>query len=151
MLSLALMAGLAVTIPSGLETTARQFLDAYSSGDEAKVMSMVTDGPLHIYGSDVAEAIEGREAFRAMLAEDQKLWGGKATLGPMTHLSSARSGALATLFFDADFTLNGNAIPIRFATVWRKEHGAWKLVQESNVVPTKGKSAAVILKGVKPE
>ncbi|MES2294333.1 MAG: nuclear transport factor 2 family protein [Pseudomonadota bacterium] len=150
MFSLIVMAALAGEIPSGLDGTARQFLDAYARGDDAQVMSMTTKGDLHIYGSDAAEAIEGRKAFRLMMADDQKLWGGKASIGPMTHVSSTQSGKLATLFFDADFTLNGNTVPIRFATVWRKEHGGWKLVQESNVVPTTGQSATEILNKVKP-
>jgi ketosteroid isomerase-like protein len=150
MFSLIVMAALAGTIPNGLDGTVRQFLDAYARGDQAQVMSMATEGDFHIYGSDAAEAIEGREAFRSMMADDQKLWGGKASIGPMTHASSTQSGNLATLFFDADFTLNGNTMPIRFATVWRKEHGAWKLVQESNVVPTTGQSATEILKKAKP-
>ncbi len=150
MFSLVVMAAVAGAVPSGLENTAQKFLDAYGRGDEARVMSMVTKGDLHIYGSDAAEAIEGQEAFRRMLADDQKLWGGHATIGSMTNVSSTQSGSLATLFFDAEFKLNGNAMPIRFATVWRKEHGAWKLVQESNVVPTKGQSAAEILQKAKP-
>jgi ketosteroid isomerase-like protein len=150
MFSLIVLAALAGSIPNGLEVRARAFLDAYSKGDEAKVMAMVTSRSLHIYGSDAAEAIEGRQAFRAMLADDQKLWGGNASIGPMTHVSGEQSGSLATLFFDADFTLNGNTLPIRFATVWRKEHGQWMLVQESNVVPTRGQSGAEILKNAKP-
>jgi hypothetical protein len=150
MFTLVVIATLVGKIPDGLENSARRFLDAYGRGDEAQVMSMVTAGDFHAYGSDAAEAIEGREAFRSMLADDQKLWGGKASIGPMTHVSAIQSGKLATLFFDAEFSLSGRTVPIRFATVWRKEHGAWRLAQESNVVPTTGQSAGEILKKTKP-
>lgn len=151
MFGLLLMVALTGYIPNGLEARSRAFLDAYSKGDEAKVMAMVTSQNLHVYGSDAAEAIEGREAFQSMLVDDQKLWGGNASIGPMQHISSELSGSLATLFFDADFTLNGNSLPIRFATVWRKERGQWMLVQESNVVPTKGQSGAEILRKATPK
>lgn len=150
MFSLVVMAMLTGALRNGLDGTARQFLDAYARGDEAQVMSMVSDSDIHVYGSDAAEIIQGRDAFRSMLADDQKLWGGKASIGPMAHVSSTRSGSMATLFFDSDFTLNGNRMPIRFATVWRKGHRGWKLVQESNVVPTTGQSAVEILKKAKP-
>jgi hypothetical protein len=81
-----------------------------------------------------------------MFEDDRKLWGGKAAFGPLTHVSSAHAGSLTTLFFDTDFSLGGKSLPLRVATVWRKEHGAWKLAQGSNVVPTTGRSAAELLK-----
>jgi ketosteroid isomerase-like protein len=147
--SLIVAVALAANMSTGVEAAARDFLDAYGRGEETKVLSMLTEGELSVYGSDAAEAVTGREVFTRMFEDDQKLWGGKASFGPMTHVSSAHAGRLATLFFDTDFLLGGNALPLRVATVWRKEHGGWKLVQSSNVVPTRGQSAGELLKATR--
>ncbi len=143
---LIVMAAIAAGMAGGTETSARDFLDAYGRGDEAKVLSMVSPRDISVYGSDAAETATGLSGFMRMFEDDQKLWGGKARFGPMTHVSSVHAGTLSTLFFDADFTLGDRTVPIRFATVWRKEQGVWKLVQSSNVVPTTGQSAADLLK-----
>ena len=64
--------------------------------------------------------------------------GDKSALSALT----ARDGDLHMYGSDAAEFLAGRTLPIRFATVWRKEGGAWRLVQSSNVVPTTGQSAA---------
>lgn len=128
-----------------IETT-RDFLDTYARGDERKALSFVTSGRPHIFGSDVSEATDSREGFVEMLHADHLLWKSPVKFGPMRHVSEERCDRLATVFFDADFVLGGHSIPVRFAMVWRRENGAWKLIQSSNVVPTIGQSASELLR-----
>jgi hypothetical protein len=147
---MAFMAGQGVCKPvPDVQTTAAAFLKAYAAGDRATVMSMTDKDDLHVYGSDISEASTGVDAFGKMFDLDQKLWQGSASFGEMSDISTVKSGPLATLFFDDDFTVGGHTLKIRFATVWKLERGQWKLVQSSNVVPTTGQSAADIL-GLKP-
>jgi len=131
---------------SQLVETIQAFLGAYASGNEALVLSYLTAGQPHVYGSDAAEFVDSREGCLEMLRADQRLWGHGATFGPLRNVSEERSRDLASIFFDTDFLLGGHAVPVRFAMTWRLEHGAWKLVQSSNVVPTVGQSAALLLK-----
>ncbi len=128
-----------------VRVAAQAFLTAYAKGDRAQVMSVLTAGPIHVYGGDVAEAASDREGVARIFDGDQKLWGGGASFGAMTNVSTERSGGLATIFFDDTFHLGDRTFPIRFAMVWRLERGAWKLAQSSNVVPTVGQSAAQLL------
>lgn len=131
--------------PDALASRVEAFLHAYAAGNEQDVLSFVTTGQPHIYGSDEAEAVDSREGFAAMLKADHKLWNGIVSFGPMRNVSEERSGNLATIFFDAGFQLGGREVPVRFSMVWRREHGAWKLVQSSNVVPTTGQTATELL------
>jgi ketosteroid isomerase-like protein len=125
----------------------RLFLDAYARGDRASVLRLVDGEAVTVYGSDEDEVFTGAAAVGTMLEEDQRLWGGPATIGPMEHVSVVESGDVASVFFDAPFAVHGGpSIPVRFAMVWRRSHDAWRLVQSSNVVPTRGQSAARLLK-----
>uniref|UniRef100_A0A0S6YYX6 SnoaL-like domain-containing protein n=1 Tax=Mizugakiibacter sediminis TaxID=1475481 RepID=A0A0S6YYX6_9GAMM len=121
-------------------------LDAYARGDKATVMSMVDPHDIHVYGTDISEVAADPAAFERMFEADQKLWGGKAKFGEMSHVSTIRTRNLATLFFDISFSVGSQPpLQVRFATVWRREHGMWKLVQSTNAVPTVGQSASEIL------
>lgn len=129
-----------------LRQTVTSFLQSYAKGDRAAVEGQI-DPAIHIYGSDVAESYSGIAGFDRIFESDTKLWGGAAKFGAISDVSTAREGNLATIFFDAPFSVGSRpAVPVRFAMVWRLENGAWKLVQSSNVVPTVGQSADDILK-----
>ena len=132
--------------PNVTEQT-RLFLDAYAHGDRATVLRLVDGDAVTVYGSDADEVFTGRAAVATMLDDDQRLWGGPATIGAMEHVTVAANGDLASVFFDAPFSVRGGpSLPVRFAMVWRRSHGGWLLVQSSNVVPTRGQSAAQLLR-----
>jgi hypothetical protein len=128
-----------------LESVAMAFLDAYAAGDWKTVQAGLSKHDVHVYGSDVSEFGTGEAGVKAMFDNDQKLWRGSGRFGAASQLSSVTSGRLAALFFNRVFEVGGQKMVIRFSTVWQLESGAWKLVQSSNVVPTKGQSAAEIL------
>jgi hypothetical protein len=128
-----------------LESVAMAFLDAYAAGDWKKVQAGLSKRDVHVYGSDVSEFAAGEAGVKAMFDNDQKLWRGGGRFGEASQFSSVTSGRLAALFFNRVFEVGGQKMAVRFSTVWRLESGAWKLVQSSNVVPTKGQSAAEIL------
>ena len=124
----------------------RRFLDAYAAGDASAVLSLV-DPDVAIYGSDVAEVVNGKDALATLLANDQRLWQRAATIGAMTHVSIVTNDRLASLVFDAPFAIAGGpSRTVRFSMLWRRGSGGWRLVQESNAVPTVGQSAADLLK-----
>jgi SnoaL-like domain len=128
-----------------LESVAMAFLDAYATGDWKTVRAGLSKHDVNVYGSDVSEFGIGEAGVKAMFDNDQKLWRGSGRFGAASQLSSVTSGRLAALFFNRVFEVGGQKMVVRFSTVWRLESGAWKLVQSSNVVPTKGHSAAEIL------
>src|ERR1700761_6745176 len=53
---------------------AMRFLDAYAAGDETTVMAALSEGALHMYGSDVSEFAEDRTGVKRIFDADQKLW-----------------------------------------------------------------------------
>lgn len=127
----------------------RLFLDAYARGDRAAVLRLVDGDAVTVYGSDAAEIFRGRAGVATMLDDDRRLWGGAARIGSMKHVSVVERGDLASIFFDADFLMrNRPAIPVRFAMVWRRARGVWRLVQSANVVPTQNQSAALLLRSI---
>jgi hypothetical protein len=128
----------------------RSFMDAYTNGDSATVLNSV-DEHTTMYGSDVAEIFHGPGGIKTMLLEDAKLWGGKARIGEMKDVTSAKAGDLETIFFNASFTVGDRPpMPVRFCIVRRKSKSHWYLVQSSNSVVTQGQSAEAILKGNPP-
>jgi ketosteroid isomerase-like protein len=141
------MGGVAQARGFDVETETRAFLDAYARGDRDAVLRRVDGDAVRIYGSDAAEVFAGRAGVEEMLADDMKLWGGAATIGPMQHVSTVATRDVATIFFDAAFSLGGRAaVPVRFAVVWRRRGGAWRVEQSSNVVPTVGQSGEELLR-----
>ena len=120
---------------------AMQFLDAYAAGDEAVVMAALSQGPLHMYGSDVSEVADDRAGVKKIFDADQKLWQKSASWGAASHVSSVMKGDMSSLFFDRVFKAGGREVVVRFAMVWVKEGDAWRLAQSSNTVPTTGQSA----------
>jgi ketosteroid isomerase-like protein len=139
-----------LTAPSSATPTVsaqtRIFLDAYARGDRATVLHLIDGDAVTIYGSDAGEIFRGRAGVARMLDYDHRLWGRAARIGPMDHVSVIERGEFASIFFDAPFTLPGRPrIPVRFAMVWQREAGEWRLVQSSNVVPTEDRSAALLL------
>ncbi|WP_263367682.1 nuclear transport factor 2 family protein [Edaphobacter bradus] len=124
----------------------RLFLDAYARGDRDTVLPML-DPAITVYASDAAEIFRGTEAVTTLLANDQRLWGGPAHIGEMEDTSIVQQGPFASLFFDASFSAGGQPpVLVRFAMVWKLTDGKWLLIQGSNVVPTRGQSAAELLK-----
>jgi hypothetical protein len=130
---------------SDLPSAATRLLEAWAKGDKAVVMALVTGGEPRLYGSDISEVVKGRAGVERQLEDDQALWRGQAAFGAIANVSSESSGALATLFFDAPFRVGPRSLTVRFATVWRREDGAWKLVQSVNAVPTVGQSARELI------
>ena len=129
-----------------LKALVRSFIESYAKVDRAAVLAQIDPEAIHVYGSDVAEFVSDRAGLEAMLANDGRLWGDTASFGAMTNVSIVRSRNLATIFFDAPFTVGGRPpVPVRFAMVWRKVGARWLLTQSSNVVPTVGASAADLL------
>lgn len=132
--------------PLDVTAQTRLFLDAYARGDRANVVRLLDGDAVTVYGSDADEVFHGGAAVAGMLANDLRLWGGSARIGRMEHVSVVERGELASIFFDAPFSVRGRAsMPVRFAMVWRRAHGPWLLVQSSNVVPTRNQSAAKLL------
>jgi ketosteroid isomerase-like protein len=136
---------IAATKPDIAQQT-QLFLNAYASGDRNTVLSMIASDAV-VYGSDASEIVHGAAAGSSLFTDDQRLWGGSAHIGEMKNISMVRQGNLASIFFDADFSVGGRPpLPVRYAMVWRLTSGKWLLVQSSNVVPTQGQSAADLLK-----
>lgn len=132
--------------PPPIQALTRTFLDAYARADAPAVLALTDSAHLTIYGSDISEFVQGRAAFLTMLQNDARLWQNSAHIGRMQHISTIVSGNLATIFFDADFTVGSRpAVPIRCSLVWQRHGHRWLLRQAANVVPTTGQSAAEIL------
>ena len=127
-----------------------KFLDAYAAGDEPAVMGALSGGALHMYGSDVSEVAEDRAGVKRIFDADQRLWQHSASWGAVSHLSSVGDGGVCSLFFDRVFKVGGREVPVRFAMVWVKEDGAWRLAQSSNTVPTIGQSAEALTRQQAP-
>jgi len=124
---------------------AMQFLDAYAAGDEAAVMSALSRGALHMYGSDVSEIASDREGVKRIFEAGQKLWQKNASWHAISNVSTVTRGDVSTLFFDRVFQVGEREVVVRFAMVWIKEGGTWKLAQSSTTVPTTGQSAEDLL------
>jgi hypothetical protein len=118
-----------------------RFLDAYAAGDETTVMAALSQGPLHMYGSDVSEVAGDRAGVKKIFDADQRLWQKSASWGAVSHVSAVTQAGVSSLFFDRVFKVGGREVVVRFAMVWVKEGDAWKLAQSSNTVPTTGQSA----------
>ena len=124
----------------------RTFLDAYARGDREPVLKLVDGDAITVYGSDVAEVFHGRAELAAMLAADQRLWGGSASIGAMEHVTTIAEDGQESIFFDAPFSVGDRPpVTVRFCLVWRHRREGWRLVLSSNVVPTRGQSAAELL------
>jgi hypothetical protein len=131
-----------------IRSQATQFLDAYVSGDQYQVLKMV-DSEITMYGSDRNEVLHGTKELSELMRLDQLLWQKTARITELCNFSEVSTKSLATLFFDATFTVgNRPPLPLRFATVWKKKHGKWLLVQSSNVVPTEHQSAKEIIRSL---
>jgi len=145
-LALMVLAPITWSQNSALEKQTRVFLDAYAKGDQETVLELVDRENVTVYGSDVAEVVHGADALLKMMALDQQLWRGSAYIGAMEHVSVIEDKSLASMFFDAPFSVAGRPpVAVRFAVLWKREGGRWLLVQSSNAVPTEHQSAAEIL------
>jgi ketosteroid isomerase-like protein len=130
-----------------LQTTVESFLAAYAAGDRGKVFALLAEKESYVYGSDEAEFVVGREAAERLFDNDTRLWQGSAEFGTLRNVSTLQSRELATMFFDVPFSVGGRPpVTVRFAMVWRRGANGWRLVQSSNVVPTKGQSAEDLLR-----
>jgi hypothetical protein len=148
---LSTIAGLVLASPgwcqdSEVKQQTRAFLDAWARGDKEAVMSVVDRQNVTVYGGDASEVAHGAEELARMLALDQRLWGGAARIGAMEHVTVSESDSLASIFFDAPFSVGDRApVTVRFAATWKREGEKWLLVQSSNVVPTMHQSAGELL------
>jgi ketosteroid isomerase-like protein len=132
--------------PPTIEALTRTFLDAYAAADSTAVLPLIDADNITVYGSDASEFFQGRAAFLSMLSNDARLWQHSANIGPMQHVSTVFSGDIATIFFDASFTVGGRPpVPLRCAAVWQRHGKRWLLRQAINVVPTTGQSATDLL------
>jgi hypothetical protein len=95
---------------SVIRSQAAHFLDAYVSGDQNKVLKMVDPG-ITMYGSDRNEVLHGTKELSELMRLDQLLWQKTARITDLCNFSEVSTGSLATLFFDATFTV-GNRPPL---------------------------------------
>lgn len=131
---------------SPIQDRTRIFLDAYAKGDQQTVLNLIDHSQVTMYGSDVAEVVHGADALLKLMDSDQKIWGGAAHMGPMSHVSVTETKGLATIFFDVTFSVGGRPpIPVRVAAVWKREGKSWLLIQSSNSVVTEHQSAEELL------
>lgn len=148
-LALSLTSGIASARPtasSAVDAT-KHLLRAYVAGD-ARTIAALADPGVTVYGSDLAEIVRGRPALLRMMSDDRRLWGTAARFGAMRDLSVVATDDLTSLVFDAPFRVRrGSDTIVRFSMVWRAEDGAWRLIQSSNGVPTRGRSARELLAG----
>jgi hypothetical protein len=134
-------ANLAQAAEPDFQQTVAAFLEDYSKGDQTAVMAAVDLNEIRAYGSDVAEVYSGASGISQMFSNDMKLWGATAKFGPMADVSIAREGKIATIFFDAPFSVGGHPpVTVRVCMVWRLEEGTWKLIQSASSVPTVNQS-----------
>lgn len=116
-------------------------LDRYAANDQKAVVALLDPKGFVIYGSDVAEKVDSAAGLVELMDADFRLWG-TARFGELQDLSVRTDGSLATAYFHVPFSAGGRApVLVRFSTTWRKTHGAWRLSQSANTVPTVGMSA----------
>lgn len=140
-----LFSGSAVAQQSDVRAWTVTFLESYVKGDSDTVVRSVDDNTT-VYGSDAAEAFHGRDGIKSMLANDARLWAGRAHIGEVKDVSISQGGDLQTIFFNASVAVGDQPpVPVRFCMVWRKSTRGWYLVQSSNSVVTEGQSAQAIL------
>ena len=145
-LAAVVLAAASAPAPDPIIARTMAFLDAYASDDVDRVLAMTDPRRISLYGSDVAEFCEGADCVRRTMADDFALWK-TARFGAPEQITVRREGRLASIVFNVPMSIGGRAeLPIRMSLVWRREGGAWRLTQASNVVPTRGSSAADILR-----
>jgi len=140
-----LLSGSAVAQQRDVRSWTAAFLQAYANADSVTVLHSVDENTT-VYGSDAAEVFHGQSGIKSMLANDARLWGGKAHIGEMQDISIAQAGDIATIFFNASFAVGDlPSVPVRFCIVWKRSKTGWYLVQSSSAVVTDGQSAQAIL------
>lgn len=130
-----------------------QYLAAYQTKDVDKVLAMVSSSKdVFALGTDVAEVIEGKEAMRKQMAGDFQLFKSVSYGEPRNlHLLVSPDGKLATAIFDIEqnTATEGNVFPpkvtLRCVHVWKKEAGAWRLVQGVTSLPTTHESTPELI------
>ena len=126
----------------------RLLLDAYGKKDVSRLMSLFDEKDVLMMGADASEVADTKAAIEKLLNDDFRLWE-TSEFGEFKNFYAAFSGKTATAFFDVPWQAQAGGAArsflIRFATVWRKKDGEWKLAQIMNAVPTVGQSAAEIL------
>lgn len=131
----------------GLRDRVQALLNAYERDDSQAVLSMMEANEFSVYGTDASEVIHTRAELTTMMENDFKLWH-SAKFGAMRDVAINVHGDCGSVFFQIPFSAGGSPnILVRFATVWRRVKGVWRLTMSSNSVPTVGSSAADLLKG----
>jgi len=81
------------------------------------------------------------EGVKRILEADQKRWQKNASWHAISNVSTVTREDVSTLFFDRVFKVGERQVAVRFAMVWIKGGGTWKLAQSSTTVPTTEQSA----------
>ena len=138
---------------TAVKSAVLRLLDAYSKKDFNAAMALTDHEAVLVMGSDVEEVCDTRAKIEALLHDDFQLWT-SASFGEVSLLSVRAEGDLGSAFFDVPFSMQRapgktDTMTIRFATVWRRRGGDWKLTQSMNCVPTVGQSAKAIIQKMK--
>ena len=138
---------------TAVKSAVLRLLDAYSKKDFDAAMALTDHEAVLVMGSDVEEVCNTRTEIEALLHDDFQLWT-SASFGEISLLSVRAEGDLGSAFFDVPFSMQRapgktDTMTIRFATVWRRRGGEWKLTQSMNCVPTVGQSANAIIQKMK--
>jgi ketosteroid isomerase-like protein len=118
-------------------------LAAYARKDLAGMMALVDSGGVTVFGTDSAEVVRGARAFEQLMRSDFAQWDSSSFETPR-NVSIARSGTLATAFFEVGWTAyrggGSGRYLLRFATTWmRGADRNWRLRQSMNAVATTGR------------
>lgn len=127
-----------------------EMLRAYGRKDDPALLAILQPGEVMMYGADSAEVALNRADVMRRVRDDQMLWD-SLVAGPVRNLRVEHAGPLAVAMFDVPTDVYrgpGRAhYLVRFATTWRRAaDGQWRMVQSMNSVPTKGQSAAEIIR-----
>jgi uncharacterized protein (TIGR02246 family) len=105
-----------------------RWADAFNKGDAAAVAAMYT-ADAYVLPAD-AEMIKGRSAIEAMWRQNmQQIGNVKCTTIDVKPLGSSAAGEIGTCTFKTKAQPPQDGA-LKYAVVWRKEGGQWKLLQD---------------------
>jgi len=105
-----------------------RWADAFNKGDAAAVAAMYTADAYVLPAG--AEMIKGRPAIEAMWRQNmQQIGGVKCTTIDVKPLGSSAAGEIGTCTFKKKAQPPQDGA-LKYAIVWRKEGGQWKLLQD---------------------
>jgi uncharacterized protein (TIGR02246 family) len=105
-----------------------RWADAFNKGDAAAVAAMYTADAYVLPAG--AEMIKGRPAIEAMWRQNmQQIGNVKCTTIDVKPLGSSAAGEIGTCTFKTKAQPPQDGA-LKYAVVWRKEGGQWKLLQD---------------------